>query len=386
MTVTRNSDVFSIRAVLDLSLFEELGALVFLLQRRPTRWLLQTALGGAIPKLVLRVLARRQPAALANRWVSAMLSLAVVTNFLIAASRLPRGSFWIRPFPFTSEMNGVAGIWATELEGRAAVLSGVAFGPPIFIAAAIVNGERWPPRPGLVRAITMESMWPLLTSVIAAAWSRPLRSRTSLLRTEAERLAAMRAETARTEARDRTDEALKDWLVCIGQQELSWVRQRVVDELGRDASVLEILDRAAEMVSAGPLVTVEDEDQFARLLESDARIVGLALTRDFVLNERPLQPSEWRVVATAAMLALTNVRHHAQAKSVHLELLSDPSAIRLRMQDDGRGLDGSVERPPAHSLDVLFHFVESRGGRASVATAPGGGAVLNVVLPRSEQR
>ncbi|MFI6179133.1 sensor histidine kinase [Nonomuraea sp. NPDC051191] len=77
--------------------------------------------------------------------------------------------------------------------------------------------------------------------------------------------------------------------------------------------------------------------------------------------------------------ALTNVRRHARATSVRVELRREPGALRLLVADDGAGL------PPEHRSGVGLTSMRERtaelGGICLVTGAPGGGTTVEVMLP-----
>ncbi|MGW2216883.1 sensor histidine kinase [Nonomuraea sp. NPDC001684] len=80
-----------------------------------------------------------------------------------------------------------------------------------------------------------------------------------------------------------------------------------------------------------------------------------------------------------AQEALTNVRRHARATRVRVELRREPGALRLLVADDGRGL------PPEHRSGVGLTSMRERtaelGGICLVGGAPGTGTTVEVMLP-----
>jgi len=81
----------------------------------------------------------------------------------------------------------------------------------------------------------------------------------------------------------------------------------------------------------------------------------------------------------AAQEALTNVRRHARASQVSIELAFAPSErIRLRVKDNGVGADGVGQ---GFGLIGLRERAESVGGKIAVRSARGRGFTLEVELP-----
>ena len=81
----------------------------------------------------------------------------------------------------------------------------------------------------------------------------------------------------------------------------------------------------------------------------------------------------------AAQEALTNVRRHARASKLDIELaFASGSGIRLRVEDDGVGSDLLNQ---GFGLVGLRERAESVGGSMSVRSALGGGFTLEIELP-----
>jgi signal transduction histidine kinase len=81
--------------------------------------------------------------------------------------------------------------------------------------------------------------------------------------------------------------------------------------------------------------------------------------------------------------ALTNVIRHAEARRVRLELLTLGSSYRLRLEDDGRGMDPSnPEFRWSHGLTGMRHRVKALGGRFEIESAPQRGTIVKVEVPK----
>lgn len=126
-------------------------------------------------------------------------------------------------------------------------------------------------------------------------------------------------------------------------------------------------------------VTVEGvADQLASLVES-VRDETFRVTLEVTGNARPVNAATALALHRTSLEALTNVRRHAEARSVRIELaFLDDARIRLRVSDDGRGassLDGGF------GLKGIRERAEQLGGTVSCRTAPGEGFALIVDLP-----
>jgi two-component system NarL family sensor kinase len=83
------------------------------------------------------------------------------------------------------------------------------------------------------------------------------------------------------------------------------------------------------------------------------------------------------------------VAKHARASQVHVALGVEDRAVRLSVQDDGRGFD---RRAPLSSLDCSIGIgllcmrerLEALGGRLEIGSQPGQGARLVAHVPLQE--
>ncbi|MFB4278880.1 sensor histidine kinase [Nonomuraea sp. MTCD27] len=80
-----------------------------------------------------------------------------------------------------------------------------------------------------------------------------------------------------------------------------------------------------------------------------------------------------------AQEALTNVRRHARATRVRVELRREPGALRLLIADDGVGLP--PERRPGVGLTSMRERTAELGGICLVNGEPGAGTTVEVMLP-----
>jgi signal transduction histidine kinase len=139
--------------------------------------------------------------------------------------------------------------------------------------------------------------------------------------------------------------------------------RRTIFALGTDAedadlraSVEQVLDHAEQMLGFSPVL--EANGPTDRAIPDEAREHLLA-----VLNE-----------------ALANIVRHASASSVEVTLdLTDD--IRLRVRDDGPGLNGGE---PGRGLTNMRARAELLGGHFSVRDLSAGGMELTWAVPREQ--
>jgi signal transduction histidine kinase len=103
------------------------------------------------------------------------------------------------------------------------------------------------------------------------------------------------------------------------------------------------------------------------------------------LGECRLGASVETTLYRVAQEALTNVRKHAGASSVRVALSSDSCSVRLGIEDDGVGFEpkpsSDLIKDGQFGLVGMRERVERAGGALNVRRAPGGGTVIEVLLP-----
>lgn len=87
------------------------------------------------------------------------------------------------------------------------------------------------------------------------------------------------------------------------------------------------------------------------------------------------------VLLRTAQEALSNVRRHSGARHTRLVLTYAVAEVRLEIADDGRGF-APESVPSGFGLDGVRARVAELGGTAALASTPGSGTTLSVVLPR----
>ena len=112
-----------------------------------------------------------------------------------------------------------------------------------------------------------------------------------------------------------------------------------------------------------------------------ARDEGFRATFRASGEPRPLSAAVALALHRTTLEALTNVRKHAEARNVAIELaFLDRGRVRLWIQDDGQGAtDGMIET--GFGLTGIRERAEQLNGTASYGTAPREGFTLSVELP-----
>jgi signal transduction histidine kinase len=103
--------------------------------------------------------------------------------------------------------------------------------------------------------------------------------------------------------------------------------------------------------------------------------------------ERDLPPDVAELVHRALQEALRNVARHAGARTAEVTITDDGSSVRLRVEDDGRGMtaaDLEEQHAAGHmGLRLLADGIGARGGSLEIESEPGTGTRLALWLPWS---
>jgi len=118
-------------------------------------------------------------------------------------------------------------------------------------------------------------------------------------------------------------------------------------------------------------------------LVSDARAeVAAVIFRHDLPGPRlppPLETAIFRIVQES----LSNVRKHAEAGRVTVEVVREADLVRIRVSDDGRGFDPKAVPEDRFGLEGIRQRARLFGGEPRFEAAPGHGCTIAVELPVS---
>ncbi len=259
----------------------------------------------------------------------------------------------------------------------------------------LTNGIR---SPNLALAVAITLVGLVAAPVIGTVITTSIKQRRQLALLVAE-LAATRAESARLSRaagtaaeRERLAREIHDTL-AQGFTSIVMLAQAVEPELETDtaaakrhveligATARENLAEARAMVAELTPSHLEEslpaavQRQCDRLAaETDATVTVR------IDNDLPAQGMASDVVLLrAAQEAFANIRKHAHASVVTVELSPSDSGVRLTVTDNGIGLAG--EQPEGFGLRGMRARVAQVGGALTVSTAATGGTTLTVEVP-----
>jgi PAS domain S-box-containing protein len=182
-------------------------------------------------------------------------------------------------------------------------------------------------------------------------------------------------------------------LLTALKMDLAWLRERIPDgdvadrarQMGGalDRTVTSVRRIAADL---RPLM-LDDlglADAVSWLVEDFARRSGVACKLekppegDLDAVERSLATAIYR----ALQESLTNIARHAAAKHAWIQLAVEDGALRLEVEDDGRGISPEAPaNPRSLGLKGMRERMSYLGGTVEVARAPRGGTRVRVRAP-----
>ncbi len=84
--------------------------------------------------------------------------------------------------------------------------------------------------------------------------------------------------------------------------------------------------------------------------------------------------------------SLTNVARHANAKNLHVTLVSEQTHLFLEIRDDGQGFDHPTRfRPGSHGLTGIRERVSLLGGKIDIITKLNQGVTVRVSIPHANK-
>lgn len=102
--------------------------------------------------------------------------------------------------------------------------------------------------------------------------------------------------------------------------------------------------------------------------------------------EQGLAPATRVALLRSAQEALTNVRRHAGARHIRVQVIQTGEAVSLMVTDDGVGFDGAPGGQQGHGLAGIAERVALLGGRLEIVSAAGSGTTLKVIVPTGAAR
>jgi signal transduction histidine kinase len=144
----------------------------------------------------------------------------------------------------------------------------------------------------------------------------------------------------------------------------------------------ENLDEARALVTNSRPAPLQDAPIHAALSRLASRFsaeTSLATSIEVVGVPRSLDPAHDVVLLRTAQEALANIRKHARATNVQMELRFPDDHVDLEVVDDGSGFD-TTKRSSGFGLSGMKSRVSQVGGALHVASSPDHGTRVQVTL------
>jgi signal transduction histidine kinase len=135
-------------------------------------------------------------------------------------------------------------------------------------------------------------------------------------------------------------------------------------------------------LSPAPLSGATLEEALGRITSQFGEELSVSAVFEVRGDSRATPTKVEVVLLRAAQEALANVRKHAQARAVAVTLEYTPETAGLTVRDDGAGFDPSATE--GYGLRGMRARVEQVGGTLTLTSPPGGGTVLEAVVPTGQ--
>jgi signal transduction histidine kinase len=175
--------------------------------------------------------------------------------------------------------------------------------------------------------------------------------------------------------------------------DLNWIQRRFAEAprevRERLQRVIQLLGETVELkheVIEGLRPSLLDNLGLAFAVQSHCkeftRRTGIACEVDVVEDFDDLDPAWSIALYRIVQESLTNISKHARASRVRIELSRNAQGVRLRVCDDGIGVDETLSKPKSHGVIGMRERMRQVGGSFEIARASdGGGTVVEAFIP-----
>jgi two-component system, NarL family, nitrate/nitrite sensor histidine kinase NarX len=95
----------------------------------------------------------------------------------------------------------------------------------------------------------------------------------------------------------------------------------------------------------------------------------------------PLSPASEIQLLRIIQEGLTNIRKHANANRIRLQVAEYPGELMVSIHDDGRGFNPDKVSIDGVGLKIMRERAESVGGRINISSIEGQGTTIEIILP-----
>jgi two-component system CheB/CheR fusion protein len=150
------------------------------------------------------------------------------------------------------------------------------------------------------------------------------------------------------------------------------------------AGIGNVLRQVRELSRGLIPVHVESRGLSAALDELAARTAaasGIAVTAECPEGVELADHATATQLYRIAQEAVTNAVRHGRPQHIRLTLLSEPGGLRLRIRDDGVGLQGRPDERDGLGLRIMQYRAGQIGGTFQIGPSNGGGTVVSCTVP-----
>lgn len=167
------------------------------------------------------------------------------------------------------------------------------------------------------------------------------------------------------------------------EHEFDGARRAVRQALALTRANLDEARRSVLDLRAAPLEGRSLAEALAALAaDTTAQAVGkTVVTLSTIGGSRPLPVGIEVGLYRVAQEAVANSLRHAGARRIALTLTTTPAAVRLTVEDDGRGFDPDQAPAARYGLAGMNERVALLGGVLHIRSAPGAGAHIEATVP-----
>lgn len=159
------------------------------------------------------------------------------------------------------------------------------------------------------------------------------------------------------------------------------IRNSIQKALGLTRVSIEEARRSVMDLRAAPLEGKTLPAAIRALLEDESLSATLKTQSEVMGSGPPLPVRIASGLYRIAQEAIQNVRKHAHATRLDVQLILQPERVRLIIEDDGKGFDPSTVRTGHFGLVGIHERVRLMNGKLDIASSPGHGTIIEVTIP-----
>jgi len=294
-----------------------------------------------------------------------------------------------RPVRFRYRLEGVDPDWQ-ETRDHSVSYSHVPAGPHQFALQASIDGIHWSTASALTLNVDphlWESPWFPILALLAVGGVLVTVHQLRLGQTRGRYLAVV---NERLRIAREVHDTIAQSFAAISMLLEAATQRLESDPAGARAHVEQstqvarrALDQARYFVWDLRQVTDHEEGALHEQLQAAAReLVGAQAVVESTGVPRDLPPDVKLQVLAIGREALVNVRRHAQASAVRVDLVYSERLLTLRLRDDGVGFDTATSRPGGHfGLVGMAERARMMRAQLDIRSAPGEGTEVRLDVP-----